>query len=97
MRGLMDNPVITLSILKRPGENLIETSDNVKQVVERMKANQLPPKLDVVITGDLSNATRTSLNDLVNSIVIGFYPCVGDTDVLHGSSKCILCCIECAS
>lgn len=69
---LNGKPVITLSILKRPGENLIETSDNVKQVVERMKANQLPEKLDVVITGDSSNATRTSLSDLVNSIVIGF-------------------------
>ncbi|HRH51530.1 MAG TPA: efflux RND transporter permease subunit [Panacibacter sp.] len=69
---LNGNPVITLSILKRPGENLIETSDKVKEVVERMKANQLPPKLDVVVTSDLSNATRTSLNDLVNSIVIGF-------------------------
>ncbi len=32
----------------------------------------MPPALDVRITGDSSNSTRTSFNDLVNSIVIGF-------------------------
>jgi multidrug efflux pump subunit AcrB len=64
--------VITLNIIKRAGENLIETSDAVKQVVEEMKANQFPGDLQVVITGDQSKQTRTSFNDLVNSIVIGF-------------------------
>jgi len=64
--------VVTLNIIKRAGENLIETSDDVKKSVEEMKGNILPANLDVVITGDQSKATRTSFNDLVNSIVIGF-------------------------
>jgi multidrug efflux pump subunit AcrB len=64
--------VITLNIIKRAGENLIETSDNVKQVVESLQKTEFPKDLDVVITGDQSKATRTSFNDLVNSIVIGF-------------------------
>jgi multidrug efflux pump subunit AcrB len=65
--------VITLSIIKRAGENLIETSDEVKATVERMQQTQaLPPNLDVKITGDTSTVTRTSFNELVNSIVIGF-------------------------
>ncbi len=33
---------------------------------------QFPKELDVVITGDMSKATRTSFDDLVNTIVIGF-------------------------
>jgi multidrug efflux pump len=65
-------PVITLNIIKRAGENLIETSDDVKKVVDEMKATQFPKNLDVVITGDQSKASRTSFNDLVNTIVIGF-------------------------
>jgi multidrug efflux pump len=65
-------PVITLNIIKRAGENLIETSDDVKRVVEEMKATQFPKNLNVVITGDQSKASRTSFNDLVNTIVIGF-------------------------
>ncbi|HYK44874.1 MAG TPA: efflux RND transporter permease subunit [Parafilimonas sp.] len=64
--------VITLNIIKRPGENLIETSDAVKQVVDEMKLQVLPRDVTVVITGDQSIATRTSFKDLVNSIVIGF-------------------------
>jgi len=64
--------VITLNIIKRAGENLIETSDDVKKVVADLKADKFPQNLDVVITGDVSRATRTSFNDLVNSIVIGF-------------------------
>lgn len=64
--------VITLNIIKRAGENLIETSDKVKEITAQLKESQFPPNLDVRITGDSSNSTRTSFNDLVNSIVIGF-------------------------
>ena len=64
--------VVTLNIIKRAGENLIETSDKIKGAVAEMKATEFPKDLDVVITGDLSTNTRTSFNDLVNSIVIGF-------------------------
>ncbi len=64
--------VITLNIIKRGGENLIETSDKVKEVVADMKANSFPGNLKMVVTGDQSIATHTSFNDLVNSIVIGF-------------------------
>ncbi len=64
--------VITLNIIKRAGENLIETSDDVKKVVDEMKKDQFPRDLNVVVTGDQSKSTRTSFNDLVNTIVIGF-------------------------
>jgi multidrug efflux pump len=65
-------PVITLNIIKRAGENLIETSDDVKKVVDEMQKSQFPKNLNVVLTGDQSKASRTSFNDLVNTIVIGF-------------------------
>lgn len=64
--------VITINIIKRAGENLIETSDAVKAIAKEMQASSFPKDLDVVITGDQSKQTRTSFNDLVNSIVIGF-------------------------
>ena len=63
--------VVTLNIIKRSGENLINTSDDVKKTVDEMKAD-LPKDLNIVLTGDLSTKTRTSFNDLVNSIIIGF-------------------------
>ncbi|HVX26538.1 MAG TPA: efflux RND transporter permease subunit, partial [Parafilimonas sp.] len=64
--------VITLNIIKRSGENLIETSDAVKAAVANLQATEFPKDLNIVITGDQSKATRNSFNDLVNSIVIGF-------------------------
>ncbi len=65
--------VVTLNIVKRAGENLIEAADNIKLIVEDLKIKEeLPKDLNVVITGDLSKATKTSFNELVNTIVIGF-------------------------
>ncbi|MBS1604800.1 MAG: efflux RND transporter permease subunit, partial [Bacteroidetes bacterium] len=63
--------VVTLNIIKRSGENLIKTSEDVNAAVAEMRAS-LPRDLNVTITGDLSTKTRTSFDDLVNSIIIGF-------------------------
>lgn len=65
--------VVTLNIIKRSGENLINAADKIKAIVDEMKAKQeLPPNLKIVITGDQSVKTKTSFNELVNTIVIGF-------------------------
>src|SRR5258708_21197330 len=61
--------VITLNIIKRSGENLIETSDTVKGIVRELQATVFPKDMHVVITGDQSKQTRSSFNDLVNSII----------------------------
>ncbi len=64
--------VVTLQIVKRAGENLINTSDKVKAVVGEMKISELPKDLMVSITADQSVNTRTSFNELINTMVIGF-------------------------
>lgn len=65
--------VITLNIVKRSGENLIDAADKIKAVVKDMQdKEELPKDLKVVITGDQSKLTKTSFNELVNTIVIGF-------------------------
>ncbi len=65
--------VITLNIVKRSGENLINAADNVKAAVKEMQDNDILPKdLKVTLTGDQSKQTKTSFNELVNTIVIGF-------------------------
>jgi len=65
--------VVTLNIVKRAGENLINCADKVKEAVADMQAkDELPKDLKVVITGDQSKQTITSFNDLVNTIIIGF-------------------------
>lgn len=65
--------VVTLNIVKRAGENLIDCADKVKaEVADMQKKGEIPGDLNVVITGDQSKQTKTSFNELVNTIVIGF-------------------------
>ena len=65
--------VVTLNIVKRAGENLIEAADKIKAtVVEMQQKEDLPRDLKVVITGDQSKQTKTSFHELINTIIIGF-------------------------
>jgi multidrug efflux pump len=70
---LEGKPVITLNIVKRAGENLIEASDKCRAIIDDLYASKAFPKdLKVVITGDQSTQTRVTLHDLINTIIIGF-------------------------
>ena len=64
--------VITLNVIKRSGANLIEASDKIQEISERLKAEKLPPGVEVTLTGDQSDKTRVQLNDLINSVILGF-------------------------
>ncbi|ALD21906.1 efflux RND transporter permease subunit [Hymenobacter sp. DG25A] len=64
-------PSISLNVVKRQGENLIDASDKIKQIIADSKTN-LPKELTITVTGDTSNDTRVTLHDLINTIIIGF-------------------------
>lgn len=64
--------VITLNVVKRSGENLIEASDKIAALVKDMEKNDFPKEMKVTITGDQSEKTRSTLHDLINTIIIGF-------------------------
>ncbi|WP_026463355.1 efflux RND transporter permease subunit [Adhaeribacter aquaticus] len=65
-------PVITINVIKRSGQNLIDASDKIEAILKEMPGTTLPKDLKITITGDQSDRTRNTLNDLVNSIIIGF-------------------------
>ncbi|MGE0634964.1 MAG: efflux RND transporter permease subunit [Bacteroidia bacterium] len=64
--------VITLNVIKRSGENLIEASDKIHAIVERLQKEEFPKTLKVTMTGDQSSQTRLVLHELINTIIIGF-------------------------
>jgi len=69
----LDNaPVITLNVIKRSGENLIEASNKIRTTIDEMQGSTLPDDLKITVTGDQSKQTRHTLNDLINTIIIGF-------------------------
>src|SRR5438034_4853118 len=46
--------VITLSVVKRKGENLIAASDKINALIDEMKENKWPKDLQVTLTGEQS-------------------------------------------
>ncbi|GMV52328.1 MAG: copper transporter [Ignavibacteria bacterium] len=66
------HPVVTLSVLKKSGENLIDASDKIQMIIADYQAQRLPDGVTLKLTNDMSKATRSNIADLVNSIVIGF-------------------------
>ncbi|TXK47414.1 efflux RND transporter permease subunit [Pontibacter qinzhouensis] len=69
---LDNSPVITLNVIKRSGENLIEASDKITALIDEMQGSVLPNDLKITITGEQATQTRHTLNDLINTIIIGF-------------------------
>ncbi len=64
--------VITLNIVKRSGENLIQASDKINDLIKTMQEENFPKELKITVTGDQSDQTRLTLHDLINTIIIGF-------------------------
>ena len=64
--------VITLNIIKKGGENLLDASDKITAILDNLKTSKFPSDLKVTISGDQSKYTRTTLFDLNNTIIIGF-------------------------
>ena len=69
---LNKKPVVSLNIVKKSGENLLEATDQIMQILETAKASQIiPSTLEISITNDQSEQTRKQLENLENSIIFG--------------------------
>lgn len=63
--------VISLAVIKKGGQNLINAVDKIKLLVEDFRQSA-SSNLHVTITGDSSTQTRNSVSDLFNTIILGF-------------------------
>jgi multidrug efflux pump len=64
-------PVVSLDVIKRGGQNLLEASDKIKEVIATSKADFLPDNLTLTITNDQTDFTRMQVSDLENNIFFG--------------------------
>ncbi len=69
---LNKKPVISLNIIKKSGENLIDAADKINALVKEFEDSRLPKGVKIEITGDVSIPTKTNISDLINAVVIGF-------------------------
>ncbi len=68
---LASQPVVMLDVVKRSGENLIEATEKILEIIEVAKASTLPSDLDITITNDQSEQTRMMVSSLENNIISG--------------------------
>jgi multidrug efflux pump len=68
---LNNEPVITLNVIKRSGENLISASEQIEAILDDFKS-KAPSGLNVTITADQSERTKADINELINTVVLGF-------------------------
>ncbi len=64
--------VITLLVIKKAGENLISAFEKSQDKIQKLRADYFPENLEVKITNDMHDRTNSLLDNLFNSIVIGF-------------------------
>lgn len=64
-------PVVTLGVVKRSGENLLAASDKIMDILDKAKADRFPEDLKVTISNDMSESTRLQVENLENSIITG--------------------------
>ncbi len=68
---LMGEDVITLNVIKKSGQNLLNTIDKTKILLNDFGENT-PGNLEITVTGDNSKITRDTLANLFNTIILGF-------------------------
>jgi multidrug efflux pump subunit AcrB len=69
---LNTEPVVSLNVVKKSGENLLEATDKIMSLLATAKQTKvLPENLNISITNDQSEQTRDQLSNLENSIIFG--------------------------
>lgn len=68
--------VVTLDVIKRSGENIIETAESIRGEIDAM-APLLPPTTDIRITSDQSEQIEEMVSSLENNIISGLILIVG--------------------
>jgi hydrophobic/amphiphilic exporter-1 (mainly G- bacteria), HAE1 family len=63
-------PAVALDILKQSGANMVEVVDNVRKSVEKLR-KEMPPGVELTVVRDASIATRESLADVKETMIIG--------------------------
>lgn len=64
------DPVISLDVIKRRGQNLLSAADKIKVIIEDAK-KVLPTDLKISLFNDQSENTRNQVDNLENSIISG--------------------------
>jgi len=69
---LNEKPVVSLQVIKKSGENLLNATDQIFDMMDEVEAARLlPANLKIDYTNDQSDMVRKQLSNLVNNMVMG--------------------------
>jgi multidrug efflux pump subunit AcrB len=69
---LNNESVVSLQVVKKGGENLLTTTDQIYAMLDEARANKtLPENLEISITSDQSEDVKMQLSSLENSMIMG--------------------------
>lgn len=63
--------VVSLNVIKKSGENLLNASDKIRDILRQAQEENFPERLKVTITNDQTKQTRNQISNLENSIISG--------------------------
>jgi multidrug efflux pump len=67
---LNGQPVVSLQVIKKGGENLLRATDKIHMILDRVRDNnELPKDLSITITNDQSEMIKKQLTDLENNML----------------------------
>lgn len=68
---LDDQPVVSLQVVKKAGQNLLSATQKIFNALEEARRVQaIPADLNITITNDQSEEIRTQLSNLENSVIL---------------------------
>ncbi|MBU1371048.1 MAG: efflux RND transporter permease subunit [Bacteroidetes bacterium] len=69
---LNHQPVVSVQVIKKGGENLLEATDKIFRLIEQSQKNKsLPENLKITLTNDQSEQIKLQLSNLENSMIMG--------------------------
>lgn len=64
--------VVTLQVVKKGGENLLNATSKIFDILDEARENEvIPANLNITITNDQSDMIKKQLSNLENSIIMG--------------------------
>ncbi|HKK62744.1 MAG TPA: efflux RND transporter permease subunit [Bacteroidales bacterium] len=65
-------PVVSVQVIKKSGENLLEATDKIFAILDDVRdSNDIPAEMSVTLTNDQSEMIRMQLSNLENSMIMG--------------------------
>jgi multidrug efflux pump subunit AcrB len=69
---LNQQPVVSVQVIKKSGENLLAATDKIFMILDEAKeSNNLPENLTVTLTNDQSDMVRKQIHNLENNMIMG--------------------------